>query len=105
MKSNIYALYNPYIECYDLPMVSGMSPEDYVESYRRLIKSDQERAFSVHLEEKKLCLIGEYDDVHGAVIGCTVTVLCDLNAFFDKDFLTKKIPAPVQLAVSEVNHG
>lgn len=101
MKCYVYALYSPYLGCYDLPTVSEHEPERYSEMYRRLIKSDQERSFSVHAEEKKLCYIADFDDITGILSPlASPLVLADLSSFFDKDFLLKK-----SQSVQEVHHG
>ena len=91
MNLNVFTTYSPYVQAYDLPNTMNCKPEDIVETYRRMISQNPDMAFQNFLHEKKLVLLGQYDDVSGKLIPVEQpVVIADLAGFFPKGFIEKR---------------
>lgn len=88
MKLTIVALYNEYLQAFDLPQFVPQVPENIGEGYRRNVLSDPDAAFRAHVQEKKAYLLGFFDDENGAFeILPDKVLLCDLASFFPRGYL------------------
>lgn len=90
MRYMVYALQNAYLGAFDLPVVHQLSPEDMIESYRRLVVQDPERCYQSYVHEKTLCVIGEFDDITGIITPVEPKKIKELAGLFPAGFIAGK---------------
>lgn len=88
MKLTIAVFYSEYLQAYDVPQFLNQDPNNLKEGFRRSILSDVDAAFKAHVHEKKLYLLGFFDDETGIFdLLPEQTLICDMAPLFPKGYI------------------
>lgn len=91
MKLLMIALLNTYLGCYESPQTSNLTKENIKEQYHRSVMMDPDGAFKARVNEKTVCILGEFDDLTGEITPYkTPEKLLDLVTCFPRGYIAKK---------------
>lgn len=91
MTRPILSLFNAYLGAYDDPYVAIVKDmEDIKTAFKRQILMQPDKSYAAFLQEKTVCLIGQFDDETGVITPCELVKVCDLAQFFPAGYLAKR---------------